>query len=449
MKRNFEGTALKAAQPRLNVNPLTETFAPRIEVVCNSYDNAIYDPKNPTNQTTMMFPTIGGLAPIQVPDQYYKFARRVDAENFTFVELPKTDPLSPSLGAVIVLPLVSLAPNGSRFQSTENIACSIYSQWIPVNVWYEPTVNNVVSFDVAAGLNDSCLSMADDPNSHRQPINTTIDISYANAINELVAFTNGPRPALFAIYQRFISNDSIFIPNGIDFRVPVLGVAKPSSLAWSTVDQTRRQRGKFVATIIAGVVGDGLARVAGDGEVAYSGSAFILPNLSPNGTLITRLTQSTASGGLDRILNNTPSDLKNWLNISPTFQHYGYGYHWSSNRTTQFGISILLIHIIVALIHTVIIISNVTGKYGGLPHTPENIPEMLALAVNSRSSARLRNTCAGIHERKTWVEPLAVRETSLGHLEFIVGRREMRESGLPKVGSEYGALPEVRGEKDG
>ncbi|KUJ24498.1 uncharacterized protein LY89DRAFT_23759 [Mollisia scopiformis] len=448
LQRNARGVALTASQPRISVDSATDTFAPRVEVICNSYNNAAFDAQNPDNQTTMMFPVFGDGDPIPVPDEYYKYARPMTAQNFTFVELQRTDPLTPSLGAVVVIPIIAESINGSYYQSTENVACSIYSQWIPVDVWYEPTVNNVVSYDVAANLNDTCLNIANDPTSTRQPISNTIDAVYAAAINEPIAFTNGDVPALLAMYQRYIFNDSTFIPNGIDFRAPIPGIATLNltlGLATETPLQGQRQRGKLIATVIAGAVGDGLARVAGNGQLPYSGSAFLLPDLTADGSLQGRFPLSTAIGGDDIPLNATAGAEKDWLSLNPTFQRYGYGYHWRGSRTTQFGISVLLIHIAVAIVHTIVVISNVTGKHGGLPCAPENIPEMVALAINSRSSARLRNTCAGIGKSRTWGEPLAVRETSEGHLEFVVGGREMMEFEVPKVGVAYGALPEGSG----
>ncbi|CZR55385.1 uncharacterized protein PAC_05272 [Phialocephala subalpina] len=442
VQRNMEGMVLKAAQPRITVNAETNTYAPRVEVICNSYPNFSFDPQNPNNQTTMFFPTFGGLAPIPVPDQFYKYTRPLSAQNFTFVAMNKIGPLTPSLGAVLTIPVV--ANNGSYYQSTENIACSIYSQWIPVNIWYEPTVNDQVSYNVAANMNDTCLDIANDANSLRQPINNTIDAVYANAINELISFTQGPVPALLAIYQRYIYNDSLLIPNGIDFRAPIPGVATTNltiGFVLESPEDAQRQRSKLIATVLAGVVGDGLARVAGNGQLPYSGSAFLLPTLSSNGSLLGRFLLSTAIGGLDKPLNATPGSETNWLRLDLTHTRYGYGYHWWSSRTTQFGISILLIHIVVALVHTVVVISNVTGKHGGLPASPGDMTEMLVLAVNSGSSERLRNTCAGIGRDKTLGETVGVRECGEGHLEFVVGGREVDGGTLPRIGVTYGALP--------
>ena len=112
--------------------------------MCNSYSNYYFDPENPNDQPNMTFPTFDDSSPVPVPDWTYKYTRSLNASNFTFVEMP-SNPLSSSLGAVLALPLIENI-NGTWVQATENLACSMYSQWIPVDVWYEPTINDQVLY---------------------------------------------------------------------------------------------------------------------------------------------------------------------------------------------------------------------------------------------------------------------------------------------------------------
>ena len=192
-KQNFEGLALQAAQPRINIDQNTKIFTPRVEVLCNSFSNDNFDPRNPNSQTTMFFPSFGGVRPIQVPDWVYKYSRPITTSNFSFIQTAGMGPEPPSLGAVLVVPILRDLANGSLAQSTENIACSIYASWIPINAWYEPTVNNHVSYDIKGSMSNTCLEIPDDPDSGRQSINTTIDVDYATAINAPVAsLTSAP-----------------------------------------------------------------------------------------------------------------------------------------------------------------------------------------------------------------------------------------------------------------
>lgn len=437
--QNFRGLALEAAQPHINIDYNTKLYAPRVEAICNSYSNYDFDPENPDNQTNMVFPAFGGASPIQVPDWTYKYSRPVNASNFTFVEMPTTGPETPSLGAVLTLPLIENI-NGTWVQATENLACSMYASWIPVDVWYEPTVNDQVSYGIRESMSDTCLDIPVDPSPGRHSINTTIDIEYANAINAPIDFVTGNIPALLGIYQRFIYNDSTYIPNGVIFKAPIPGVAG----VVVTDDVARRQRAKLVSTVLAGVVTDGMARIVGDGSFPYSAPFFLLPNRTADGVLQGRFPFTSATGGEDDPLNTTNiADTEKWLRLSPTFQRYGYGYHWHGSRTTQFGISILLVHLLVAFAHMAYVLRLIMWKDRGLPGAWETIPEFFALAVNSGPSEKLRNTCAGISESRTWNEPVAVRETSEGHLEMVLGRNQMLQMPMVRAGVRYGALPET------
>jgi hypothetical protein len=439
-QKNFQGIALESAQPRINIDTDTKIFAPRVETMCNSYSNYHFNPKKPNDQPNMTFPTFdrSDSSPIPVPDWSYKYARPLNASNFTFVEIPNTEPLSPSLGAVLTLPLIENI-NGTWVQTTENMACSIYSQWIPVDAWYEPTTNDQVSYSISTSMSETCLTVPTDGSSGRQPINTTISAAYANAINQPIAFIRGNVPALEAIFQRFIFTDNNYIPNGVIFKAPIPGKAG----VVITDILSRKQRAKLVSTVLAGVVTDGLARNAGNGEFPYAAPIFLLPNRSADGVLQGRFPVTSATGGEDDPLNTTNiADEAKWLRLNPTFQRYGYGYRWYGSRTTQFGISVLLIHLVIAITHAVFVLNDILGRDKGIQRAWETIPEMIALAVNSRPSERLRNTCAGISKAGTWWEAAAVRETSEGHLEIIVGRNEMEQRALARTGVRYGTLPE-------
>jgi hypothetical protein len=435
-QQNFKGIALESSRPHIAINPDTEVFAPRVEAMCSSYSNYYFNPESPDNQTSMTFPTFDNSTVVPVPDWTYKYSRPINASNFTFVPMPSTDPPMPSLpslGAVLTLPLIEQI-NGTWVQATENLACSIFSQWVPVSAWYEPTISDQVSYSILGDVSNTCLNIPTDPSLRSRAINTTIDIDYANAINQPIAFITGNIPALEAIYQRFIFNDSTYIPNGVIFKSPIPGI----NGVVVTDDEARRERAKLVSTVLAGVVTDGLARNAGNGAFPYSAPMFLLSNLTSDGSLQGRFPVTSATGGEDDSLNTT--DLANtntWLRLNPTFQRYGYGYRWQGSRTTQFGISVLLLHMAVAITHTAFVLSELLGTDGGIQRAWETIPEMMVLIWGSRPSERFANTCAGIEKERTWREVVGVREAGEG-LESVVGRDGLRKLGLPRIGIRYG-----------
>lgn len=445
VERNLQGMALKASHPRINIDAATSVFAPRVEVMCNSYPNYGYNPKRPDDQPSMTFPVMHGANPIQVPDWTYKYSRPVNATNFTFVELPKTEALSPSIGAVLTLPLIE-DHNGTWEQNSENIACSLYSQWVPVDVWYEPRNSDQLSYTVETSLADSCLVVPSDASSDRQPINTTILAGYANAINQPLPFiTGGNQPAFLATLETFLYHDSTYVPNGVFFQSPIPGVAGIQV----TDEMARKLRAKLVSTLLAGFVTDGMARIAGNGVFPYAAPVFLLSNRSADGDLQGLFPVSSATGGEVDPLNTTNiAEEARWLRLDPVLQRYGYGYRIRGSRTTQFGISVLLIHLVVSVAHLSFVLNEISGRGHGIQRGAETIPEMLALALNSRASQMLRNTCAGISQTTTWREVVAVRETSEMHLEMLVGVDEVRNASLAKPGVRYGALPDASSENE-
>ena len=444
-QQNFQGIALQAAQPRMNIDPETEIFGPRTEVLCSSYANYNYDPKKPEDQPAMTFPTFDGSGGIPVPAWTYGYSRPLNITNFTFVEMPpSSDPNAPSVGAVAILPDVAKI-NGTWRQVTENVACSIFSQWVPLDVWYEPTVSDQVSYSISTDFQDTCLQIPTDPSSRRQPINTTITTAYANAINQPIDFVTGNKPALLGILERFVLTDSRYIPDGQIFNNVIPGVAG----IVVTEQVARKARAKSVSTVLAGVVTDGLARNAGDGQYPYAAPMFLLPNRTSDGILQGRFPVVSAAGGQDEPLNTTnAADTSHWLALNPTFQRYGYGYRFHGSGTTQFGIGVLLIHLGIAMAHLLFVLNEIVGRGHGIQRGWETVPEMLALALNSRPSARLRNTCAGITQGGTWREVIGVREAGEGHLEMVVGRHEVGGRPLARPRVTYGAVPAGVGRED-
>ena len=245
---------------------------------------------------------------------------------------------------------------------------------------------------------------------------------------------------MLAIFQHLILNDTS-VPNGKIFEAPRIGASGEETEA-----QAQKQRAKIISTILAAVVADGLARSARNGYFPYSGPIFLLPNRTTDGNnfLQGRVLGTLAREGADVALNTSNvADTAHWLRLNPTFQRYGYGYHWRGSHTAQFGISILLIHLVVAVAHTAYILREVVWKRRGLPGCWESIPEFFALAINSRPSEHLKNTCVGMSESKTWGMRVAVREASKGHLEMVLERNEIEQMEMAQTGVKYGAWPHV------
>jgi hypothetical protein len=282
-------------------------------------------------------------------------------------------------------------------------------------------------------LGDTCLEITTDTTSVRQGINTTISPEYAEAINQNLSFSIGNIPAVQALLENFLVGDDR-VPQGVRFQ-------GPTSPVNSSIFDQQKARAKTLSTILATTVTDGMARIAGNGFSPFSPPILLLPNRTANGMLQGKWIVTTLRTGIDDSLNVTKIEDLHLLHLNPTFQRYGYGYRWSGSRTAQFGISILLVHTIIATLYTIFVIFKIVGKGPGIGRAWESMPELFVLAMNSRPTQKLNNTCAGISRRETWCENVGVRAVDEGHLEIVFGRKELEEATLISPEVLYGTLP--------
>lgn len=451
---NNDGTALKSAHPYITLEPSDKVFAPRVETICSSYPNEHFNGQNINVLENITFPTFDSSVSLQVPDWAYKYTRPyLNQPNFTFVEIPtNSGSLVPSLGVVMAIPEIKYPDNDTEnpHQTTNTYVCSIYSQWVPIRVWYEPLISSEVSYSITSDMSDSCLKSSGNAKSGEVVINTTIGMDYAKAMDMPVSSRGRNGTFMNLLLQETLSDWSNIVPNGTALQTPTTPFVIPFNESNSNGDsqfvisdvQTEVMTATFLSTIISGLVADGLARIAGNGFTPDSPSFFLLPELNGNGTLQGVFPVSSSLGGHEKSLGTPrPNDAARWLRLNLKFQRYGYGYHWRGSPTAQFGISVLLVHTTVATLYTLYLLSYFKGNRGrgrGLPKAWETIPELFVLAVNSQRSDKLKNTSAGIKELSTWGVRVAVREVEGQKLEIIAGKDEMEELPRARAGVAYG-----------
>jgi len=436
---NFEGRAMKAAQPRLTTS--ASIWAPKVEVICNGHD---YNATDVSNRSAINFPTFAPDPPLPVPDDAFEYVPPLNASNFTWVSLSESAD-GPSIGAVVRVPWIYKQGEQDPWeQATEYHACSIYAQWVPVDVWYEPRTDDQVTFSTKGPLSNTCLDIPHSRSSDLPVKNMTIGLAYANAINQEIDFVSGNMPAIYSMLQQCTFNDGLIPPyGGLVFKAPFVAEANSTqSASGITVAEARQSRATMISTLLAGVVTDGLARIAGNGLFPYSAPMFLTNKTDDNGGLIGRFPITTAAGGEDDPLNATVAAVPTWLRIDPVFARYGYGYQWEGSKTAQFGILVLLIHLALAVLHTLVVLYKIYVKREGMAGSWSTLGELLALALNSSPSPALQNTCAGVSEARTWRQIVTVRETYPAHLELVVGQEAQTNYPLPQADKYYGAFPE-------
>lgn len=389
---NFGGTALEATQPKIAPAPDAKIFAPRVHVVCNTY---AFNQSNTSDLTSMTFPMLTTDSPpdakaMRVPEWTWNYARPMNSSNFTWVPLPEASG-SPSIGAVFTIPVVERGdyPGSPWFQASELVACSVYAQWAPVDTWYEPTADDQVSYSVADANAESCLDFPSSPSTTREAINITLDMGYANAINTPIDFVTGDESVFYGMIQNFIFPSTDLL-GGAMFHSPYTATTNGTFATY----QTQRSRSMLLSTVLATVTTDGLARIAGNGVWPYSTPMFVQEESSSD--LVGIFPQTDETGGFTEPLNTTATSMKDWLRLEIQVQRYGYGYQWRGSKTVHFAIVVLLVHVAMAVGHLLYVLWKICVLGQGIGSSWDQITELIALAVNSKSSSRMQNTCAGI-----------------------------------------------------
>jgi hypothetical protein len=438
-RNNFEGLALSTTQPRLSLGG--KIFAPRVEVVCNGTD--YYSEEEAKNRTHVNFPSFTPGTQLPSADFLLPYHSTMNDTTFDWVRMPE-GPQNPAIGAAIRVPWEYKADANSTelLQATEIHACSIYAQWVPVDVFFEPRTSDQVAFSVKGRLSNTCLTIPQIDSSSEPFRNVSISQDYADAINQDIAFTEGSVPAIMAMLQRLVFQDTDVTDKVVNvFKSPLLGNAQTGQYVTSTIAEARQSRSTVISTMLAGVVTDGLARIAGNGLFPFSASMF-LTNKTDGDHPVGRFLVSSAQGGEDEALNSTTAEIATLLRIDPIFARYGYGYSWSGSNTVQFGIVILLIHMAVVFAHIGFIVYKLVFQREGLVISWGTVSELVALALNSSPSPRLQDTCAGVEAAKTWRQVVTIRETYPGHLEMVVGADDKAKYPAPQAGKLYGHLKE-------
>ena len=445
-RNNWNGTGVEVAQPKILPDPTQQLYSPRVDVLCASYQ---YTENDIQNQKEMVFPTFDPSAPpSHVPESVLSNTRLLNETDFIF--LPRTySETGISLNGLATIPTVLFVNDTKYVQGTSMLPCSIYASWAPVSVSFEPNTQDQVSLQPLDDDN-RCLNAetfgspsSDSVHTTQRARNMTIDPRFARSINQNISFTAGNRSAIAGMLDGFLY-ESTNLPGSVNFRAPFRGSGNLTEIGR---EASNRQRADVIAAILAAVVTDGLSRIAAAGHYPYSAPFFMQHTAGTNN--ITGLNPiSTASGGQTVPLNINEAELGNYIRLSPTLQRFGYGYKWHGNTTTQFGICVLLVHLILAVGHTCLVTYKTLVKHEGIGNSFDTIGEIVALALNSDKSERIQNACGGITEAETWREVVAVREVYEGHLEMVVGQEEAVErGGRARVGVHYGHLKEKQKEK--
>ncbi|RGP60096.1 hypothetical protein FLONG3_10998 [Fusarium longipes] len=84
----------------------------------------------------------------------------------------------------------------------------------------------------------------------------------------------------------------------------------------------------------------------------------------------------------------------------------GYGYDWKSSRLIPFVFSVLLLHVLIALVHMAIVLSSCHTWHSS---SWSSFGQMIVLALRSKALDGLGSVGAGISSSRTWNMPVSIR----------------------------------------
>ena len=470
VNRNPMGDINNYNRPMLSPSDDSDVASPVVQVQCDFFIYADAVQANPGSASSVRFPTdqLNNFTDTAYPQvgwevdpSLYNFSRPINATNFTWVDLTSptknTSQAGASLGALVTLPFVQGNDTYWGPQESMLVPCTIDARWAISDFSFDPTNNNVITSNLSDPLQFALGNpFPSDAASQQELLQITnaiaidpkwaemLDVSGILATNESNAeFNTTMMMSLFDTYVRFgtyNASDHEDTPTFLNFFPPSNNI----SVYGEQVDWTQT-----VSTIISMVVTEGLSRsVYKDG-----GEVFVLKDEPNNVTILSPDEQGSVSNVPYSITDGTTvDDLKSALAyITFQVQRYGYGYNYQGGRTVTFGLTILLMHSVLAIAY---IIYSVWGWFravgrdhqrGWVSSAWGETGEMIALALLSsdrRSREALGSVSAGVDRGSTWDRKVRVLERGDDGLELVFeldndGTYSNRAGSKVKVGKKY------------
>jgi hypothetical protein len=306
---------------------------------------------------------------------------RNDSLYFAWVDLSQYNP-RPSIAAAV------FSPSCTSSDPESISACSVDARWLPIDMWINPTQSRYV-FDSYPNPLDLTNSLAGKNLSHR-PLDIGID--WAQSLN-------------LNLSESLTSMESLL-------QIGYANVCE-SNTEFQLSDQ-------YFESTLAFALADGLARVG------CGSNLFILED-----------NNFFAAYGESQIDENyddpaqAMAALSNWTRLDIVFSRYGYGYGIST-VTKRFAAAVLLGQAAIALatVAALALSKRISSSWS-------SVGELVALAINSKPTPKLKNTGAGVSRLDTWKEKVMVRATDERLQMIFEGDGRLSDYSKPDLGKKY------------
>ena len=361
----------------------------------------------------------------------------------SWVELSPTYFNISALGAIVVLPKIE------QRSSRGIVVCTLEAGWGSSSM-------NVTAFDETLGATSSLANVDPGTKVTDKAFKSDLSGRVANTFQDATDFS-------------------------LDFELPIfpettISIAKEwaqfldppiSGLNTSVIDYLMKINIGNASTgrpdvllnyVLSGLLTNGLARVGGDYRFQGTPKLTTGPNGKP------QLDGTFWVSGKGDFFSVDPEESKDWLKlrVDSTFEGYAYNV---AGAGPKLAIAFLLTYCSLAIAYTVYAgILGSSALSSPLPHQSidisitgtsstawDSISEVTALAMNSRPTRNLQNTCGGISELRTFKTPVRIvvrKDESEGegeHLELVFGDDVDAEldddSATIKTNRAYGTVP--------
>ena len=311
--------------------------------------------------------------------------------SFEWVDISDVAGTDKVTGAVFGLPGWVNESRSPVWIANASIACSIAADWVPVKPWLDPVSSNTIQQD-----NPDPLAVVQNERYELTRTPISIGKDWAKILNGMPAGEEGAYiehsnvTNMAAIASEFGEFARITYMNSLQDAFLVQG-AFSASYQWG------------FATFIAMQVADGLARTGSDAAAYVLNYSAQTNNYSMVWLDEAELSQLEHLGSM--VLGSDEyHDRSAWAEID--WEVLRYGYSWGFRGATfYFAATILLIHAVLAIAHLSIALARqwTTKSWG-------TMGEVIALAVNSPPTEKLRGTGAGVSKGATWKQIVRIRE---------------------------------------
>ncbi|KAH8891585.1 hypothetical protein GQ53DRAFT_865402 [Thozetella sp. PMI_491] len=438
VKKYRLGKVSTTARPRFSVES-GDVYSPLVQVQCNATLRETIEDEE------LHFP-YGGLltfgsgsaptAPLVVPSKYWNYqaptGETIDVHwvNRTEMASGNGDDYRGTVGILVKLPVAAVPQDtGEPYRYSYVVPCVVDARWAATAISYDPNNDDMITSNLtsSSSLNSIAGDAADSGAAAREKygisdlvrltddwignFDVPVESQYASQENTTI------RSNIGSILAAFLNPSNASLGLSIFF--------SPNQNLSSTDELSSMYQGvaETVSTVLSLSIADGMSRTN------YLGYNLIVSD----GTLRDPDTYNAASLYLQST-TYSPNQTVEWdawakkdlEKASPytfTSERYGWGYGLG-NPTTQFGIAILLVHLLLLVIYISYLVVFRLFQHGWTSESWGDIGELVALASLSQPQSQLQHAGGGIDSWRTWRFGVRIRAVDDGsdRLQMLIGR---------------------------